>query len=490
MKPIKEALKKLPVRPVNGNGHASPPDAIAVADAVKAAIEATREEPNPFPLEAFPKRIQAIVRHWHSVYRRPIDFHGGSIIAAASGAIGNAFQIEHVVGDVEPLSAWVVIVGPPSSAKSPIMRTCLKPLFANEKLYSSEHKKAVEEWEANKLLAANAGAKRQVKEEPRPRREQRIVSDATIEALIKILLTPNCWRGVIAFKDEFIGLMKGMNAYKSSGQDLEHFLSMWSGTPVMLNRSSLEDAGFVESPFIAILGSIQPGILSSLTDGGKIANGFLYRLLFCYPENVQIPKPSGEMPRQEIYDEYAEIIQNLNNLPTSPDRLPTVLRMTTEAFRLYEEYKIRTEQEIINKTDDENIQSLYGKIISYTLRLAGILDLLEFVSTADRDFLRLLSHADISKHQVSATSIKRAILLSDYFTRNSLKILTRTEDPTAALPPKQYHLYEKLPIHCTSAFAIEVAEKLGVSAKTARRLIRRKDLFAQNKDGSYRKLYT
>ncbi len=483
IKPIKEALEKLPK---NGNGQSAEPDAQAVAESVKAAIEAAREEPNPFPLDAMPKAIQEIVSHWHQVYRRPTDFHGSSIIAAASAAIGNAFHVEHVAGSVQPLAVWTVIVGPPSSAKSPIMRTCMRPLFDKEDAHRKNLDDDLAQWELDKAAAAQSKAR----EPARPQLEQRIVSDATIESLIKVLMQSKCWKGVIAFKDEFMGLIKGMNAYKTSGQDLEHFLSMWSGMPIMLNRSGMEFAGYVKAPFVAVLGAIQPGILNGLTDGGKIANGFLYRLLFAFPESVKIPLPSGELPRKEVYERYARIIARLNDLPGSGDRTPTVLRMNAPAFKAYERHKTHIEQEIINKTDDENIQSLYGKMVDYTLRLAAILDLLEFVSEAEEGFLKMLSHADMARHTIGAASVHRAIKLSEYFTRNSIRILTRTEDPVAALPVKQFHLYEKLPHTCTSGFAVEVAAKLGVSEKTARRLVRNRQLFAQNKDGSYRKLYT
>lgn len=470
------------------NGTPAPqPDADAIAAAVKAAIEAHKDEPNPFPLDALPKAFQSIIKHWHNVYRRPVDYHGVSMLAAASGAIGNAFQIEYVVGDVEPLIGWFVIVGPPSSAKSPIMKACLKPLFLQEREYSEKHKRNVADWESNQLLSKNAGSKQPP--EPRPKRPQRIVSDATIESLIKIF--PSNWRGVLSFKDEFISLMKSMNAYKQSGQDLEHYLSMWSGSPIMLNRSGIEDAVFIESPFISMLGSIQPKLLSGLTEGGKIDNGFWFRLLFAFPENVKIPKATGQLPDPKVAEQYATFINRLNNLPAHPDNIPTVLRMSSDAWKIYDAYKTQTEQEIINRTDDENTQSLYGKIIAYTLRLAALLDLMDFVTGDDPEFFKLLSHSDLEKHRISAASVQRAIKLTEYFTRNSLKILTRTEDPVSALPTKQRLLYEKLPNSFTSGFAADVAERCGIAAKTSHRLIRNnKQLFAQNKDGSYRKLFT
>jgi hypothetical protein len=101
----------------------------------------------------------------------------------------------------------------------------------------------------------------------------------------------------------------------------------------------------------------------------------------------------------------------------------------------------------------------------------------------------MLSHADIAKHRISKPSIERAIKLAEYFTRNSLKILTKTEDPVAALPPKERHLYKKLPHTRQSGYAVEVAARIGISEKTARRLIRNRALFAQTREGSSRKLF-
>lgn len=487
MKSAETILQQLIQKGANGNAKPAPPphDADAIADAVKAQIAADKEKPNPFPLGAMPKFIQAIVNHWHQVYRRPIDFHGTSILAAASAAIGNAFQVEYVVGSTQPLAGWFVIVGPPSSAKSPIMRTCMRPLFEMEKNYRKNLEDQLAQWELDK---AEAYQKKQ-KEPTKPLLEQRILNDATIESLIKVLMQPVCWKGVIAFKDEFIGLMKGMNSYKQGGQDLEHYLSMWSGMPIVLNRSGMEYAGFVESPFVAMLGAIQPGILSGLTDGGKVANGFLFRLLFGYAEDVKIPLPSKVVPDESHYANYRKAILRLYNLPTRPDRQPIVLRMDQEAFKTYEEHKTHVEQEIINNSDDESTQSLYGKMVDYVLRIAAILELLEYVGDGEDGFFKNLSQGDIAKLQITKPSINRAIEVMDYFTRNSLKILMRTESPIAVLPKRQQALYEKIPLTITSAAAKEIGEKLGMSESTVKRLLYNTKLFKAQSDGSYRKLF-
>jgi hypothetical protein len=473
----------------NGNGShtaRSDHDANAIAESVRKAIEADKSKDNPFPLNAMPKAVQAIINHWRSVYRRPIEYHGTSMLAAWSGAIGNAFQVEYTAGTVQPLAGWFVIVGPPSSAKSPIMRACMKPLFEREKTYRKNLDDDLADWEIKKAVASQ----KKEKEPRKPDLEQRVVNDATIESLIKVLMQPNCWKGVIAFKDEFIGLMKGMNSYKQGGQDLEHYLSMWSGMPIILNRSGMEYAGFVDSPFVAMLGSIQPGLLNGLTDGGKIANGFLFRLLFGLAEGVKIPKGSGEIPLPEISQQYHRIVNRLIDLPTPPDRSPTTLTLDAEAYKTYTAHKEHIEQEIINKTDDEDVQSLYGKMVDYVLRIAAILELVEFVSSGDDDFFKHLSHQDTAKIKITKTAISRSITIMEYYTRNSLKILMRTESPVAALPSRQQILYEKMPTTITSAAAKEIGHKLDMSESTVKRLLYNPKLFKQQSDGNYRKLFT
>ena len=113
MKVIRDTLAKLPKQKTNGHNGPGPgmPDIDKLATIVKAAIEAEKDEPNPFPLDSFPKPLAAIVNHWHTVYRRPIDFHGGSILAAASAAIANNVHVEHVSGSVQP-----VVIDPSGTA--------------------------------------------------------------------------------------------------------------------------------------------------------------------------------------------------------------------------------------------------------------------------------------------------------------------------------------------------------------------------------------
>jgi hypothetical protein len=476
------------------NGHKPPtpaPDAAKIAEAVNAAAKAQTPDENPFPLDAFPQKIRDAVTHWHSVYRRSVDFYS-SILAVASGAIGNAYHVQHTPGSVQPLALWLVIVGPPSSAKSKIMQFCLKPVFDREEQFRAEFDEIHKAWEEEKAEAERAKAKILPRE---PEQEQRLTSDATIESLIKLLMQSNCWKGLMVYRDEFVALLKGMGQYKAGGGgDMEHYLSLWSGMPVILNRSGLGRPGFVRNPFLAMLGSIQPKVLSGLTDNGKIDNGFLYRLLFAFPENVKIPVSSGKVLEPRSYQDYNRIISRLYDLPANDDRTPIILKMNPEAQKIYDTEKDKIEQTVMNETDDENIQSLEGKLLDYTLRIAAVLQLLEFCSGDEDDFYKNLTPGDATKILITAPIMRRAMKLTKYFRHNSEKILARAEDPTAKLSNLQRLLYEKLPNPCSYGLATDVAAKTKIagkpiSDKTAQRLLRDRTVFVKNiKDGLYYKV--
>src|SRR5690606_33152048 len=57
----------------------------------------------------------------------------------------------------------------------------------------------------------------------------------------------------------------------------------WSGKPVTLTRVTRPDS-YVNKPLIPVLGGIQPSIFNQIATEENKDNGFLDRLLLCFPE--------------------------------------------------------------------------------------------------------------------------------------------------------------------------------------------------------------
>ena len=94
------------------------------------------------------------------------------------------------------------------------------------------------------------------------------------------------------FKDEAIGWIKSMNQYKSGGDDMEKYLSLFSQTPVIINRKGAPQIQ-VNDPFLSFIGGIQVDVLESLS--AMKDNGFMERILFCYPEPVPVEHSDFEL---------------------------------------------------------------------------------------------------------------------------------------------------------------------------------------------------
>ncbi len=483
---LKEAQAAMPPAPAlhaNGNGYHNPPppDADAIAAVAAASIAEWKPEPNPFPLDALPKPVANIANRWALEYNLPVDYYPAGQLACASGAIGNTYQIQYTYDYLEPLMVWFIVVGGPGIGKSPALKKGLKPLLELQRQRSRQLKKDIAERDAAKAEGRP----------PQPIKfEQSIVENTTFEALCKIIdANPH---GILGFHDEFVAFLKGMNSYKNQGgTDLEQFLKIFNRGDLIINRSYLDFPMHMDFPFITLSGGMQPGILHELVDHNKMNVGLFQRLGIFYPVNQLIPIPTEAIPDQRADDEWREIIDRLRNLPASEDGKPITLNLSEKAYKTMRAHKTHVEQNLINPNrDDENLCAIYIKQISYTFRLAGILELLDLCANADDDYLKALSLADMKKLQIQESSIHRAIRISDYLTFNSLKVMARTESPVAALNTRNKALYEALPVIVSRKIATTAAMKLGVSEATARRLIYDKNLFAQTPGGDYRKLYT
>lgn len=481
MKAIKkDKIAKLEA--VQSNNNSLDPSKIALI--AEGHIEKESKTPE-FPLTALPSGLQSIIQTWCDCYLLPADYYAASVLAAASGIIGNRFRIEYKLFHQETAMVWICIVGAPGIGKTPAIKFAMQPLFDQEHQFGEEHERNLKEWEREKINNSNSSIK--VQEKPRPKRRQRIVNDATIESLIKIL--PYNKEGTISYRDEFTGWFKSMNAYKQGGSDLEHWLSIWSNSPIMLNRVSSEDPIFIKSPFVSAIGGIQPGVLHTLTDNNKIDNGFVSRILFAYPDNQEMPPESNILPDQSVFDHYRQIMHNLDQLPATEDGKPYVLLMCQEARKRYQEYK-EEKRQIINSNCEEIMRSVYVKLLSYTLRFSLINELLELASESDELFIKHLSEKDIIKNCISKTAVERAISITEYFEATTKKVLSSIESPVSSLNARNKALYEALPNIVPTSLAIQVGEKLHISTSTVKRLLYNRKLFKQTPDGQYRKLYT
>lgn len=253
---------------------------LATADAERIAVERIDEEArprlrvvprHPFPLEALPAQA---AEYADQLVRGglPLEYVGPSILAALSTAVGGRVKLEVADGMwPERAVVWVALVGQSGTVKSPAIAYVLRAIEDLEKPASERYQRDLAAWRDL--------PKPQRDRTPKPVRSRLLVGDSTIEALAKILEhNPG---GLLLRADELSGLVKGLGQYKKNGgADRSHLLSIWSSSPLSMDR--IEGETYVHCPVVSILGGIQPARLALLDGDDGLAARWLYS---AYPDD-------------------------------------------------------------------------------------------------------------------------------------------------------------------------------------------------------------
>jgi hypothetical protein len=383
------------------------------------AVEPIKEElpevvTGTFPIEVFPEPLQAYILETANKLQMNIDYMGCSFLWLISVICGNTFEIEVKSGWTEKAVLWLALVGQAGVGKTPSIDRIIFPL---QKLNNREIKKYLEakakfdefqaltKKEQNEIYGPNH-------KEPEPKKTQFIVNDITIEALVQMHQESDNAVGV--FKDELAGWLKDMNKYRA-GSDLEFWLSSWSTKSVNLNRKTASSS-FVDKPFIPVLGGIQPSIFNNLSTEETKENGFIDRLLLCYPEVKIDYYIEAEMDEKMIFwysemiTDFYKKIQYLTERAEG-DIVAHKLPMTGEAKKEWMRIFNKITDSQNNDSENQYLKSMYPKQKSYIPRFALLIHVFTQYTLGFKEM-----------QFISKDSILKAEKLSDYFVNAAKKV--------------------------------------------------------------------
>jgi hypothetical protein len=416
-----------------------------------------------FPLDIFPEPLQNYILQCHDTLDSSIDYMGCSMLWVLSVIVGNSIKIEVKTGWQEAATLWISVVGKAGIGKTPSINNIVFPL---NKANNQEIKKFQKENEKYHAYAELDKKEKETAEKVnKPRKTQFIVDDVTLEALVDMHEENKNSVGI--FKDELAGWYKDMNKYRA-GSDMEFWLSTWSGKSVALNRKSVKSS-FIEQPLIPVLGGIQPGILDNFYTEENKDNGFIDRMLLCYPDLIVDDYNDAEMHPDILqwYSDYIiafydnvkrHIIQYNNEDEIEPLKAVLSPDAKKEWIRIFN--SITSQQ----NSDEENeyMKSMLPKQKSYIPRFALLINTLTAFNKAEQmsDFI-----------YITKESILAAERLSDYFIRMAKKIkVTRAEvnelKSAAKGAGSAYQRFESMYAANPKFNRKEAAEILGISRKT------------------------
>ena len=242
------------------------------------------DEVLPFPCDAFPPSVCRFVKSAAASLPCPPDFIGMVVLVLLGAAIGLRRQLEIKKNWKERPSIYGAIVASPGEKKSPGMNLAMQPFRIRQKELFADYEIELESFE-QELAEWN-----KEKEGPmptKPIRKQLFTTDITVESLVMLLGDNE--KGIVLACDELTSWVHSLNQYKGGkGSDRQHFLSFWSGASVVVNRKTDDDPLVVDSPFLSVIGCLQPDVLGDLVDNSGREDGYVDRILFSFPDPVEL----------------------------------------------------------------------------------------------------------------------------------------------------------------------------------------------------------
>lgn len=295
-------------------------------------------------------------------------------------------------------------------------------------------------------------------EMPIPLRKSHVVVNSTIEALISAMRDNP--RGVLIYNDEIDSLLSNFNRY--NGSDESYFLSLFSGTPFKYTRKSNNEYIFLSHPYCSIIGSTQPGMLSTLFGGKRSLNGFSSRFLKVYPNISSMPSWNEAPMPEEVLMEWERIIRKVDSFQPPLGQEGKVssfeLPFSSSAKHLLINWKNEVNSRIYCESESENEKALCGKLETYLIRFCLVVQVMRGIC------------GEAEMNEIDEESAIRAIRLTEYFRAMESRITPEME--VGVLDLRHTELLSLLPQSFTTSEAVAIGKKLGLSESTVKRFLR------------------
>jgi hypothetical protein len=398
----------------------------------------------PFPVHVFPQQLRRYVQGVAAEMSAPVDYAALAVLTTAASAIGNSREITLKGRYHEGPILYVGLVGDTGAKKTPTISRVLAPLEYRQQRYYRQYQEEMVQYQdalsqynkarpgamrarapgqADRSLP-DAGAVATVSPKaPRPPiLVQLYTTDPTREALVDALQRNP--RGLLMVRDELVGWVYAMNQYKGGrGDDRPFYLSAWSARSLIINRKGSGGTVIVPRPCLSVIGGVTPDMLHTLADARGREDGFLQRILFCYPDpsdeewtEATVPVPSERA--------WGLILRRLWQLrpATAADGSPRPreVMLSAPARETWRRFLAAHRAEVRDPTFPPYLKGAWDKLRSYAARLALIV----------HELRRACGEAETE--EVDEVSMRAAWALSDYFKSHARRVYQELQRPQKA----------------------------------------------------------
>lgn len=425
---------------------------------------------NTFPLEVFPSPFKELLEGCERALNFPIDYMGSALLGAVSTATGKSAKVNVKNEWAEYASMYISIVGDSGSNKSHPLAMAFKPIEKLDRNSLHQFRMSLKKHESYLQVP-----KKQQPEEDRvflPLLKKTILTNFTPEVLLQRLAENE--NGCAVVSDELESWLQGMNNYSKCDQT-STYLSLWSNKSVSVDRVKNLVPIYLESPFLTIIGSVQPRLLPKLFPSRKTDNGFLQRFLFAYPDHVE-KQPINDLELEDgIYKNYEKWMNIYMNLYIS------IVKDTPKQYKWSKDAKefFYTWQKQHTEQVNENLGSLKAEIINkydiHFIRLSLILQIM----------------TDYKTDEISLSAVQGASKLCAYYLNCAFKIQDILEDCALASNEStnitKNNFFEALPFEFTTRTANQLGKPLHMDLKAVQRFLQNEAFVEKVSHGNYRK---
>jgi hypothetical protein len=223
------------------------------------------------------------------------------------------------------------------------------------------------------------------------------------------------------YRDELAGWIGSFNQYKKSGSDEAHFLSIWSGKAVRVDRKTDEQFLYIENPNLSIVGGIQPGILLRKLRGEHLDNGLAQRFLYVFPDD-RVRGWTDAAIDGGVIQQVQMIYERLLNLMSENEPENQLVRLSSDAQNIIRDYCNILAIEI-DTAKDVTAEAL-GKLPGYLARIALVLHELKNAET-------WLSDSE-KAHYITPETMNEAAKITNWFKDESIRVFDYFSDDSSS----------------------------------------------------------
>ena len=397
-------------------------------------IELVQDRLPDFPLDCLTDDFRRFAKDLAACKQAPVDAVGVSLLSMISLAEGGRFKVNPGKAAVyqKGVNLFTMTVMESGTGKSEIMNVLKKPVEDFVHDFNEKYKGKIDmdaNWqnvlrdrvEKTKKQCVSGKAEysdlEKVQKEFsafKPVKNLRCMTDnVTSEALENLLAENNGVMSVVSTEGGVIDIMGGRYS-KDGSSNIDVYLHGYSNESLDKDRAG-QGHIHVDHLYLTVNFSIQPTVLKDFMRRDFIEKGMTSRFIYSIPKELD-ERCLGDSPDIEplVLANYENKIRDIMSIKRNGHELYE-LCFSKEAERLMVAYNDQNIQKRI-KEDLACIKRVARRVIGQTIRLAGILHLMEHGGGA------------VEKREISAETVKKAIRLTNYFLEHTKAAHKTVED--------------------------------------------------------------